>query len=97
MRLTICVVLLLILPGFLNAVPAAQMAGDGNWGGALGVLTGPMIVFLCAHTLIYYGVVLVRSPAGLRSFSQTKLTYISFALALMSILGSLGDRANPPV
>lgn len=98
MRLTICIICLLIVSGVLNAIPAAQMAGEGNWGAALGDLfVGPLAIFLIAHTLIYYALVLVRKPAGLRSFSQTKLTYISFALAVMGMLGTLADLANPPV
>ncbi|XUY27491.1 hypothetical protein RMR21_003765 [Agrobacterium sp. rho-8.1] len=98
MHLTICIVLLLTVSAVLNASHAAQMAGVGNWGEALGEIAfGPLAFFFIAHVIIYYAIRAIRGREKLKSFSATKLNYIAFTLALMGILGAIAQRAGPPV
>ncbi|UHS55981.1 MULTISPECIES: hypothetical protein [Agrobacterium] len=98
MHLTICLILLLLVSGIFNAVSAAQLAGAGAWGEASSILiVGPLFIFFGVHAIIYYGLRLVREPSKLKSFSNTKLTYIAFAVALMGIFGDLAQRSNPPL
>ncbi len=98
MPMTICVILLLLVSAIFNSVSAAQLAGAGAWGEASSILiASPLLIFFGMHVIIYYGLRLFVEPSKLSSFSNTKLNYIAFAVALMGILGEVAQRANPPL
>jgi hypothetical protein len=96
MHLTICFYVLLVAAGWLNSPEAAAMTDEGDWSRSLcRFVLAPLASFLLLHAGIYYGVERARGPSKLKSVYETRLVYISFALALMGLLGTLADRANP--
>lgn len=98
MHQLISVSVLVVVALLLNAQVASQMANDGNWGEAAGLLlSGPLGLFLLSHIVIYYPVRLIRGSSALASFSASKLNYIAFVISLMGILGAVAQRAQQPV
>jgi len=76
----------------LNIKSAAVASSDGNWGGAVGAMIfGPVVVFFLIHTILYYGTRLVRRKSPLKSYSRSRLCYISAAIAILGVIGSLGQ------
>lgn len=76
----------------LNIKSAAIASSNGNWGGAVGdMLFGPIVVFFLIHTVLYYGTRLVRRKSLLKSYSRSRLCYISAAITVLGVIGSLGQ------
>ena len=87
--LTVLAVALLVL----RAGPTARMAAAGQWGEALGrFVIAPVVVFLIAQAVLFYGWRLVRGDRG-RTFATSRLNYVSLAIVLLSILGQIGKEA----
>ncbi|MGV1834156.1 hypothetical protein ACQZ6C_05300 [Rhizobium rhizogenes] len=98
MRQVICVGVLLIVAVLLNAPMAAKMAGDGNWGEAVGsMLFAPIVVFYFVHSLVYYATRFLRGPAAVATYATSKLNYIAFVISLLGVLGAVAQRMTPPV
>lgn len=80
---------------FLQAGKAAEMAGLGAWGEALGrLVVGPVLVFFVVQAVLYYGSKLVRGYMG-HSFTTSRLNYVSLAITVLSILGRIAQEAPP--
>ncbi|MDP9835961.1 hypothetical protein J2T09_000703 [Neorhizobium huautlense] len=98
MHQLICFSILLVVAVLFNAVAAAKMASDGNWGEAVGQLFfGPLVFFYVTHSVIYFATRLIRGPAAVASYSASRLNYIAFVITLLGILGAAAQRATPPV
>lgn len=77
----------------LQARKAAEMAGLGAWGEALGrLVVGPVLVFFVVQAVLFYGTKLVRGHMG-HSFATSRLNYVSLAITILSILGRVAQDA----
>lgn len=93
MHQVISLFIILAVTLLLNARPAAQMASDGNWGEAVGLLFfGPLSIFFASHTMIYFALRLIRGSSTLGSYSASKLNYIALGISLMGMLGAVAQN-----
>jgi hypothetical protein len=95
MHQVISLFIILTVTLLLNAQMAAQMASDGNWGEAVGLLLfAPLSIFFASHTLIYYALRLIRGSSALASYSASKLNYIALVISLLGILGAVAQTGQ---
>ena len=78
----------------LQARKAAEMAGLGAWGEALGrLVVGPFLVFLIVQAVLFYGARLSRKGST-STFTTSRLNYASLAITILSILGRIAEEAS---
>lgn len=78
----------------LQARKAAEMAGLGAWGEALGrLVVGPVLIFFLVQAVLYYGTKLVRGHMG-HSLTTSRLNYVSLAVTILTILGRIAQEAS---
>lgn len=78
----------------LQARTAAEMAGVGAWGEALGRLVfGPLLIFLIVQAVLFHGARLVRRGST-STYATSRLNYVSLAITILSILGRIAEEAS---
>ncbi len=83
---TIALLALAVITAFVLGPQAAERAGYGDWGGAVGSMLAPFLYFVLANLVVYVlaRLVLQGRVAGWR---ETRLNYVGLAVAGLALLG----------